>query len=200
MKKSIVSQTDNTFALNFFSELLKEFVPIAFFGTLLGLVRDGRPIVGDDDVDFYVERRFFSKVKERLIQEGFAISEEWPNTSDCFLQIQQIVRGHQLRVDFYFYDLDIANQTVIEKWNFMGKPESLDSHLRIPVPLLYPIVEKEFACGYFYVPSYPSLVCEFLYGINWRTPQKKGIDYLTQTIGGRPVRFLIDGSSYKLQA
>ena len=28
-----------------------------FFGTLLGIVRDGQPIDGDDDIDFYVNKK-----------------------------------------------------------------------------------------------------------------------------------------------
>ena len=41
-----------------------EFFP--FFGTLLGLVREGKPIASDDDVDFYVNISDYENVKSLL--------------------------------------------------------------------------------------------------------------------------------------
>ena len=47
------------FSLTFFSKLLhkEEIEHFIFFGTLLGLTRDGMPIKGDDDIDFYVNKK-----------------------------------------------------------------------------------------------------------------------------------------------
>ena len=58
-KQSQISVEENFLNLKFFSKIISKIEHFVFFGTLLGLVRDGNLIENDDDIDFYVN------IKER---------------------------------------------------------------------------------------------------------------------------------------
>jgi len=60
--KSTKNIDTNILTLKFFSAMLQDCEHFVFFGTMLGLVRDGHPIENDDDVDFYVNKKDRSKV------------------------------------------------------------------------------------------------------------------------------------------
>ena len=53
-KQIQISAEENFLNLKFFSKIISKIEHFVFFGTLLGLVRDGNLIEGDDDIDFYV--------------------------------------------------------------------------------------------------------------------------------------------------
>jgi len=161
----------------------------AFFGTLLGLVRGSKPIANDDDVDFYVRVSDYENVKSLLSDLSFEIDyETWPNHTKHFIQALGLLEGVFVRVDFYFYDEDVDQHHLIEKWNFMGQIDNPKSAIRVPKPLVFPLSEMSFNGVAIPIPKYPELMCEFLYGVNWRIPQKKGVDYGILMLGGRPLR------------
>lgn len=190
MLKSTILVEDNWFALDIFSPLLKHTGGFVFFGTLLGLIRDGQPIVGDDDVDFYVDVQHFETVKAVLIASGFELDfNSPPNHTSWFLQANGMIDGHQIRADFYFFDQSTDEHFVIEPWNFMGTLNDGGSHLRVPKTLLFPIESRRIGSSEINLPACPEVICEYLYGIEWQTPMKKNIDYQTNVVGGRPVRF-----------
>lgn len=193
--KSEISVDDNWFALSIFGSLLKLTDGFVFFGTLLGLIREGAPIKGDDDVDFYVDVRHFEHVKKTLMASGFKIDVSAPpNNTLWFLQADGHIEGRQIRADFYFFDQTTDIHFVIEPWNFMGTLNNTQSHLRIPKTLLFPLASRKFGDIELNFPACPEVLCEFLYGLDWRTPKKKGTDYHTNVIGGRPVRFSVNDS------
>lgn len=195
MRKSEISVEDNWFALNVFSRLLKQTDGFVFFGTLLGLIRGGAPIKGDDDVDFYVDVRHFEVVKKVLIDSGFTIDVNAPpNNTSWFLQADGDIEGRKIRADFYFFDQTTDINFVIEPWNFKGTLNNGQSHLRIPKALVFPLAIRKFGDVELNFPACPEVLCEFLYGLDWRIPMTKGADYNTNVIGGRPVRYSVDGS------
>ena len=56
--KSTLSEQSLNFTLKFFSNTMNgKCEYFLFFGSLLGMVREGKPITGDDDVDFYVNKK-----------------------------------------------------------------------------------------------------------------------------------------------
>ena len=179
------------FGLKVFSYKLNangiEFFP--FFGTLLGLTRDSKPIEGDDDVDFYVNILHFAHVKSLLNDLGFQVDYKTrPNHTEFFIQAKGLLEGQFVRVDFYFYDGEIDPNFLIERWNFPAQPEKSKNHLRLPKALVFPLRNIDYCGINIPFPKYPEIICEFLYGINWRTPQKKHKDYQMVMLGGRPIR------------
>lgn len=178
-------------SLTFFSgELSKRNISyFVFFGTLLGLIRDGQPIAGDDDVDFYVDISHYDKVCSLLANLGFHINfEDWPNNTRYFLQASGLLHGDIVRVDFYFYEVSLCGNYLVEKWNFSGQPNNSDRVLKVPKPLVFPLTSIEYQGLKIPMPKYPEIICEFLYGPKWRIPQQKGLDYTITVIGGRPIR------------
>lgn len=165
-----------------------EFFP--FFGTLLGLVREGKPIVNDDDIDFYVNISDYENVKSLLQSLDFEIDyTKHPNHTTCFIQASGYLLEEFVRIDFYFFDNDVDPHYLIDRWNFPGKPENPYSILKVPKPLIFPLREISFCEVSIPMPRYPEIICEFLYGVNWMTPQKKHIDYSILMLGGRAIRF-----------
>ena len=191
MYKNELTDTGLEFGLTRIADELnrKNIEFFAFFGTLLGLVRGSKPIANDDDVDFYVRVSDYENVKSLLSDLNFEIDyATWPNHTNHFIQAQGLLEGVFVRVDFYFYDRDVDQDNLIEKWNFLGQIDNPNSALRLPKPLVFPLREISFNGVAIPIPKYPELTCEFLYGVNWKIPQKKGVDYGILMLGGRPLR------------
>ena len=142
-------ETNLDFSLTFFSKLLheKEIEHFIFFGTLLGLTRDGMPIKGDDDVDFYVNKIDFDKVCNALLSIGVNINHNaWPNHTKNFIQVNDNIDEKEIRVDFYFYDSVSDKDYLLEPWNFAGlapNATSVTTFLKVPKIFIYPISTKK---------------------------------------------------------
>jgi hypothetical protein len=159
-----------------------------FFGTLLGLTRDGRPIDNDDDVDLYVNKRHFDTILEIIRSLEFNIDlKKKPNNTKSFLQAYGLLDEHLVRVDFYFYDNMSEKNYLVEHWNFAGKPFDKSRTLRIPKSLVYPLDKIQFQDFTISAPQQMEVICEFLYGQDWKTPRARS-EYRVEVIGGRPVR------------
>ena len=106
MAGSFLSKESLMSSMHYFSRVLREnkFEHFLFFGSLLGAVRDGHPIAGDDDVDFYVNKKHFFEVCNMLTFMGIEIDYHRPPNSHWFLQVEDFLNGQPIRVDFYFYD------------------------------------------------------------------------------------------------
>jgi len=185
-------KTNLDHALQIFSRLLQKnkIEHFVFFGTLLGLTRDHSTIAGDDDVDFYVNKRFFGSVAKIIQDLGVVIdSSKHPNESEWFLQVKTNIDNLDIQVDFYFYDTVSNKDYLLEYWNFPGRPSDINNVLKVPKVFVFPIRPTTYRGQEVNIPNLPELICEFLYGINWRIPMRKKLDYVATTIGGRPVRF-----------
>jgi len=201
MSKNALSSNSLEFGLVEISKELrqKNIEFFAFFGTLLGLVRETKPISGDDDIDFYVNIMHHEDVKTVLADLKFKINYSTkPNHSKHFIQATGLFKGTFVAVDFYFYDTDVDPNYLIEKWNFIGQPENPDCILKIPKPLIFPLDKILFRKVNIPAPKYPEVICEFLYGVNWTSPQIKGVDYTTRVLGGRPIRLHQTGGTINL--
>ncbi len=201
MSKNTLNNSSLELGLTKISEALKrsniEFFP--FFGTLLGLIRESKPIDNDDDVDFYVNILDYENVKSLLSALKFEIDySTWPNHTKYFIQANGFLEGVFVRIDFYFYNKDVDPNFLIERWNFPGQPQNPKSILKLPKPLIFPLKEIS-SCGITIpIPKYPEIICEFLYGVNWRIPQKKLVDYRTVMLGGRPLRTRLKNGKIEL--
>ena len=156
-------------------------------GTLLGLVRGGSPIEGDDDVDFYVNKKNRQDILKILEKAQVSINfEAWPNSTDHFLQILCPINGIEVRVDFYFYDAETDKNYLLEYWNYRGAVHDSTTVLRTPKVFYYPIQNQEFHGFVVKLPNLHFELLEFLYGVNWRQPVSKN-KYLTIVRSGRPI-------------
>lgn len=169
-----------------------------FFGSLLGLVRDKGPIPGDDDIDFYINKKHFPFIISIIKDFGFELNSAVPNHTKHFLQVQGLHADKEFRIDFYFYDDEADPYYIEERWNFKGDPSDIKTVLRTPKPLIFPLKTIFYENTLISMPQNPEILCEFLYGINWQTPQQKDIDYQTITLGGRPIRFVKNGNNMTL--
>jgi len=188
----------NLLALQYFSALLNDCEHFIFFGTLLGIVREGKPIAGDDDVDFYVNKKDRLKVlkifKNLKIKIDF---NKWPNHTDFFNQIEFVQNGKKLRADFYFFDGESDKYYILEKWHFEAQPLNPEKKLKIPKALIYPITQEKILSFNINLPYQAEVICEFLYGSTWRTPLKKNEEYVIQVMGGKSYLFKKDGIEEK---
>ena len=103
-RKTAVSSYHNKNLVGLFSKHLSHLEHFVFYGTLLGLVREGKPIEGDDDVDILVHKNHFNEVKAIVKSLNFIIHDKkFPNTTKFFFQALGQIEGTDVIIDFYFY-------------------------------------------------------------------------------------------------
>lgn len=179
LKKSI-SSNHLLSALEFISKKLNQIDYFVFYGTLLGLVRDGKPIDGDDDVDIMVPR----VLREELLllltsdpHDGVVYDSSLDlNKTPYFMQIRKAFDGVDVLIDFYLFDL--ADGWVMEKWTGAAWASGVKP-LSIPAELIFPI--KSISCGgnILKSPAYAEACCELVYGRTWKFPKRKNVHYET---------------------
>jgi hypothetical protein len=180
---------DNRENLILVSKLLTGIEYFIFFGTILGLTRERDIIDHDDDIDILVPIELKSFVIEKLIAvDLFKINKlKSCNQSNYFLQIDSSINDRQSFVDLYFYQKNIHENFIVDRWNFFGNWKDPNFELHIPKILIFPILKQEFFGHIINVPACGELVCEWLYGEDWRIPKKKGINYKVRLIQNRPI-------------
>ena len=172
------------------SAILVDVEHFLFFGGLLGFVRDGDMIEGDDDIDIYVNLKDREKILSLLKSTDFEIDlGSWPNDTPYFLQATKYVDGVETLIEFYFYEEKTNSQFVLERWNFVGSVNKVNTHLLIPKDILFPIKKAAFFDTNISLLANPEMVCEYLYGSKWRSPLSKGEQYYTLIVNNRPLVF-----------
>ena len=148
-----------------------------------------------EDCVIYVNKKDFTIIKSIIKDFGFEIDFGLrPNQTEHLLQVKGILDGKYHRIDFYFYDDESDPYFIQERWNFPGNPTDIKNVLRIPKPLIFPLKQIDYENIPISIPHSPEILCEFLYGVNWRTPQKKDMDYKIVMLGGRPIRLIQAGT------
>ncbi len=189
-RKTRVSSYHNKHLLDLFSKHLSHIEHFVFYGTLLGLVREGKPIEGDDDVDILVNKNHFKEVKSIVKNLDFIIHEKrFPNTTNFFFQALGVIEDTNVVIDFYFYDSESDPEYILEYWNQNGTVDKKDSVLKIPNALIFPLNKKFFGDLEVYIPRHSEVICEYLYGSKWRLPMSQRAEYAAVCQGGRLVNF-----------
>ena len=185
---NLITQREMFDNLLHISNIIKEFEHFIFFGTLLGLIRENNIILGDDDIDFYVNLKHRDDLIKKLKSNSIIIDENNSvNKTNSFLQAFRKLNEKLFVIDFYFYETELDKEFIVEKWNFQGMPHIESKHLRIPKIFVFPIQTKTYKVGSINFPSQPIYLCEFLYGPNWKKKIKKDEDYTIKVINNKPV-------------
>jgi phosphorylcholine metabolism protein LicD len=189
---SNISVDENEDNLLYFSKLFNNVEYFIFFGTLLGITREKGLIDGDDDIDFYVNLKDRSKLIDNLKNNNIEVDLTLSvNKNNHFLQIKRVVNNKVLIADFYFYETDIEKNFIIERWNLEGGTNDVSKHLRIPKIFIFPLKKILFKSVEISIPKEGELICEFLYGINWKKKLKKDKEYTIKVINGKPYLFIV---------
>lgn len=159
-----------------------------FFGTLLGLVRNGSMIGGDDDVDLACDVSRIEAAVKHITQEFNVISvnrqiDEKSGAGAVSLMLdfdEQI-----LHLDLYAYKPDPTGAGLFPvHW--------VDCRDRPSKWLIVPIHLLEYCTKFPFDISSPirspdlELVCAYLYGPMWLKQLRKNIDYKHELVSGVP--------------
>lgn len=185
-----ISVEENFLNLIYISNIISKLEYFVFFGTLLGLVREKNLIENDDDIDIYVNIKHRKKLIELLKNNNIDVDLNLKvNKSESFLQVTRLLNNKNTVIDFYFFEDDIDDLYLIEKWNFEGGTNNPEKHLRIPKIFTHPIQKIKIKENFFNFPANPEYLCEFLYGRDWNIKKEKEKDYTIRVVDGKPVMF-----------
>ena len=176
---------------------LKEVLPLLegleyfiFYGTLLGLVREGDILEKDDDIDILINRKHLHEVIDRLDKhEGELTFANNPNVNytDHFRQATRHQDGVKTFADFYFYDTEIKPGFIVDRWNIHGAWQDPNMHILIPENIVFPLVKKTYKkYGELSLPAQCVPCLEYLYGTGWMHPRKKKREYVQAIKNNRP--------------
>jgi len=143
--------------LDFKEAMDKQDVKYAFiFGGLLGLIREGKLIDWDDDVEFacfFDDHRKMKGVVEELKSKDFYI----PDRNECPLHDHFFIKGGE-KIELWWFT------RVNEKWIY-------DNHIIYSAEHFDTLDEIEFLGKKWKVPHNPEKFLELTYG-NWKIPNK----------------------------
>ena len=160
---------------------------LPFFGTLLGLVREGKPIEGDDDLDFLCPLHIVNKVVSDLV-----------STFDCQVRFGGYIEGEPyvatltLRLSGHSITLDIfgyleEKQALVLPANWFNVQGSRAHELRVPRKLVFPVRVEVISGTSYLFPRDAESTLAFLYGARWEEKLVKGVHYSTSLLDGTPV-------------
>ena len=89
-------------------------------------------------------------------------------------------------VDFYFYINNSKNNYIIEKHNFLSNFKDPKFAIHFPKKFIFPI-KKDKYYKIVSLPKKPEMLCQFLYGVEWKTPLKKNISYRMEIVDNKPL-------------
>lgn len=172
-------------ALEIANQKLNGFCPIPFYGSLLGIIREGAPIDGDDDVDFLIESSRFGEVVTFLSNDP-SCEIFLQDSNGPFLQFK-IKECPNVPIDLYGFYFSKDGTKVSEDWNFNGVLIRPLFSLTFPKNSLLPLTRCEILGSEYWLPRKSEELCRRLYGRSWRTPQLKGKAYKSIAVLGKVV-------------
>lgn len=178
--KAYSSQAARSQSMLVVSPWIEELGGKPFFGTLLGLIREGAPLESDDDVDFILPLHARSRALDKILSlQGSRLTL----LTDWIIQFELNLNGEVTAVDLYFYTDE--GEDIRLPWHFSGTPWLANSHLLVPKKLLIDIVYVPLG-GYLLKST---ALAEYLYGPRWKQPLTKFIDYEIFIKDNRPVAY-----------
>ena len=158
-----------------------------FFGTLLGLVRQGSSIEGDNDLDFCIPEESLREATFNLRENGWLeIRSIADSNGQVWLRTFQAPYGSDIVVDLYVFSKSEDKLVFRQHW-LVENIEDPSEYLLVPskqVEWLFEVSIKNVTLlGA--DPKVDALLC-FLYSDCWRSPARKWIDYVVQVRDGIP--------------
>lgn len=137
-----------------------------FFGSLLGIVRDGQLIEGDKDIDIGVWLDYFELTKVRMLEAGFR-----PVTgSPPFSNFAGFVCPHtHLVVDVMGLRREPEHSRIVSGFWLYGQPAEWQ---RVSHFAWFDLIERETTQGPIYVPDHAEQILDSLYG-HWQAPDSQ---------------------------
>lgn len=149
-------------------------------GTLIGLVRDGDIIEGDDDIDFFVDISEQYKFINVLRNSKYDITyNDFSNVPLTYMRCFIIENNTRVKIDFSFYDNFYDLDYLIDRSSYKKQI----GHM--PKDIIFPIVQKEFFGTKISFPYRGDLLCDFQYDSQWKTKLSKD-EYLYLNINHKP--------------
>lgn len=158
------------------AQLLRQEIP-AFVsdGTLLGLVRDGRLIPHDNDLDFVVLGiRHHKIIRNIMAKDGFKLAS------------LSRLGSHIYHMSFFNESEHIVDFTLYEEAgsNFVSFRDS-DNYFVIPKDLVAHLIWLEVGGAKVPVPKLSEDFLQLQYGAGWKTPAKQKDDWKASYYGTR---------------
>ena len=185
------SKENNRANLVYVSDKLKSIDNFVFFGTLLGLHREGDIIGHDDDVDFFINIADRDLLVNLLKDSELIIDLDLNvNKSLYFMQGYRVLNGEKTFVDFYFFEMNAGNCFIVQRWGFSGAWRKKFNHMHIPLSFIFPIQHKTYFDQTIKLPADSESCCKYLYGATWMTPLKKKQQYRILILNNNPKIFI----------
>lgn len=174
-------------SLKIVAEKTKDLEYVIFYGTLLGVTREGDILEKDDDVDILLNMKDRDKCFENIQNSGFEInSKVYPNKTPYFFQARKKYGEYISYVDFYLYDDSQIEGHIVDRWNFLGMPEHTKFSIHIPKNIIFPINQTKLNDFYVNIPADSPACCRYLYGEKWMVPLKKKQEYGMEIVNNKP--------------
>jgi hypothetical protein len=180
MGKPAISSALNSNNLEFFVDLMRDFPYFVFYGTLLGLVRQGDIIDGDDDIDFCINvndrQQLLTMIKSN---RSFIVREMNPD----FIQIWRTIDNRKTIIDFYLYE--DRGDFLSWRWSFEPNANDTTKHMHMDRSMLLPVTEISWHDRSVKVPAQPMACVEWIYGEKWKEKIAKN-KYKTNMVNHKP--------------
>ncbi len=163
------------------NSITKEYT--VFFGTLLGLHRDGDVIDGDDDIDFLAPAKLYDDIKTLFLKNGYIATQY--DVKDIYTQFKTVIDNCEVLIDFYYY-IDYDEDYVIDRWNFFGQPFNTEKWMAIPKPYLFDFKQIRYKDIQVSIVSNPIEICKYLYGDRYKEPLSKKTKYDMTIVNNMP--------------
>ena len=187
MATNRISSEKLQLVLDYWAPLLTTLGAVPFFGTLLGLTRNGKPIENDDDVDFILPLEFRGQIEKLVSESDYEIVyDDRIKKNPWCIQAQKIINSEILVVDFYFYTVNSELEKLVLPFNFFNEWKNSDFHLHVPLALIFPLIRLPINSKMLNYPNKSQELVEFLYGPRWNIPLDKQIDYRLQMKDNAP--------------
>lgn len=154
-----------------------------FYGSMLGIHREGDVIDGDDDCDFLVPSKLYEEVKKIFVSNGYKVTSN--DLKDTFTQFTTKIDSKDVLIDVYYY-FDYNEEYVLDKWNFAGQYFNKNKWLLIPKKEIFDLKKVKYKDIYINIPNNCEFMCKFLYGERYKENLIKFVDYNTTIVDNKP--------------